>query len=232
MDCLNILIADLTHTSAYFLRSILRAHGHRVSIAFNEREALDKVATGLFDLVMADAHPFATDTGDLFDGLRATLPDIPALLVTDLPEGGTHPLSNVFSVLPKPVRIPTLRHTLARAAEHLDHLREHRRHTRRTVDLPVELSIGHRRVLARAINLSLGGVQVDTGEGDAWRILSLAGGDLRARLSLGTDGATLELPARLAYVDGTDGMPEHVGLAFGSVASSVRSQLQQFLTAA
>ena len=84
---------------------------------------------------------------------------------------------------------------------------------------------------ARAINLSLGGVQVDAGgAGDAWHIVSLAGSRLQARLFLGGDGATLELPARLAYVDGTDGAPDAVGLAFAEIDSANRSRLERFLT--
>lgn len=233
METLNILVADLTHTSAFFLRSVLRSSGHRVSIAFSEREAIEKVATGLFDVVLADAHPFAAQTGDLLDGLRETLPAIPALLVTDVPEAMERSIPHVFGVVPKPLRLPQLWHSLAQAADHLDRLREKRDHVRRSVDLSVELRVGARRVRARATNLSLGGVQVDTGcGGDAWRIVSLAGAQLRARLNLGDDGATLELPARLAYVDGTDGAPEHVGLAFDAVDAAKQHRLREFLIAA
>jgi len=231
MDTLNILVADLTHTSAFFLRSLLRAEGARVSIALSGREALDKAGTGLFDLFVLDAHPFEADTGTLLEGLRDLLPAIPALLVTDLPEAQTRALPHVWSVVRKPLRLPDLRDALGRASRHLRVLREQRRHVRRTVDVPVELCAGPRRVQARALNLSLGGVQVDTGDGDAWRILSLAGRDLTARLALGGDGA-VELPARLAYVEGHDGAPAQVGLAFGSVSAGVRERLREFLIAA
>lgn len=232
MEPLHVLVVDLTHTSAFFLRSLLRAEGARVSIALTGREAMEKAATGLFDLFLLDAHPLEAETGALVAGLRELLPAIPALLVTDLPEGQPWTLPPVWHVVRKPLRLTELRTSLARAHRHLARLREQRRHVRRAVDLPVELAVGARRVPARALNLSLGGVQVDTTDGDAWRILALAGGELRARLALGGDGAALELPARLAYVEGQDGAPSQVGLAFGSVATSVREQLRRFLTAA
>jgi hypothetical protein len=135
-------------------------------------------------------------------------------------------------VVSKPVRLPAFRDSLARASRHLARMRDQRQHVRRSVDLPVELSVGARRVQARAVNLSLGGVQVDSADGDAWRILALAGGELRARLALGGDGGALEVPARLAYVDGHDGAPEHVGLAFGALAQAVRARLEHYLIAA
>lgn len=233
LEPLNVLVADLTHTSAFFLRSVLRAGGHRVSIAFSEHETVDKVATGLFDVVVADAHPFADCTLDMLESLQHLVPGLPAVVTTDAIDALERPIPNAFSVVGKPLRLNLLEDSLAAAARHLEALREQRRHIRRDVDLDVELRVGHRLVRARAINLSMGGVQVDTaGGGPAWHIVALAGDRLKAKLFLpnaGTDGAALELPAKLAYVDGTDGAPEHVGLAFPRVPTNVRSRLEQFL---
>lgn len=231
MDPLNVLVADLTHTSAFFLRSVLRSGGHRVSVAFSGNEAVDKVATGLFDVVVADAHPFAECTLELLESLQHLVPGLPAVVTTDALDALERPIPNAFSVVAKPLRLELLNDALAAAARHLEALRDKRRHIRRDVDLDVELRVGHRLVRARAINLSMGGVQVDTaGGGAAWHIVALAGDRLKAKLHLpGGDGAALELPAQLAYVDGTDGAPEHVGLAFPRVPANVRTRLEQFL---
>ncbi|MHC5020656.1 MAG: PilZ domain-containing protein [Planctomycetota bacterium] len=233
LEPLNVLVADLTHTSAFFLRSVLRAGGHRVSLAFSEHETVDKVATGLFDVVVADAHPFADCTLDMLASLQHLVPGLPAVITTDAIDALERPIPHAFSVVGKPLRLNLLEDSLAAAARHLEALRDKRRHVRRDVDLDVELRVGHRLVRARAINLSLGGVQVDTaGGGAAWHIVALAGDRLRAKLHLpGGDGAALELPAKLAYVDGTDGAPEHVGLAFPRVPGKARSRLEQFLVA-
>lgn len=234
MEPLNVLVADLTHTSAFFVRSLLRAAGHRVSLALRPDEALAKVETGLFDVVYVDGDPGDAGTRALCAGLTERAPGLPLLLCTE-PGRAAPPGGDVFAVLVKPLRLGRVIGALRQAAMHLQRLREQRRFMRRTVDLKVEVWLGASRVQARAVNLSLGGMQIDAGGGaEAWRLVARAGTSLAARVFLedaASDGAALEVPARLAYVD-AEGASDQVGLAFRAVPEGTRARLERFLTAA
>ncbi|MCI0340614.1 MAG: PilZ domain-containing protein [Planctomycetales bacterium] len=227
---LNVLVADLTQTSGYYLRSVLRSAGHRASLAFTREGAMAKVSTGLFDVVIADVDVARPEGSGLLREVAELCPGLPLVLATEWATPPAPLETEVFCVLEKPLRIARIADMLDRAADHLRGLSEKRRHLRRVVDLSIEIVLGAERLRARATNLSLGGVQVEApGAGEAWRRIGRSGAPVQARLRLG-DGAALDLPARLAYVEAFPGDSEQVGLAFTGLATSQRNRLEAYLT--
>jgi CheY-like chemotaxis protein/HPt (histidine-containing phosphotransfer) domain-containing protein len=80
----RVLVVDDALTAREFERSLLERAGYEVEVAIDGREALDRLATGSFDLVVADVDMPGIDGLRLTERIRAepTLAGLPVVIVT------------------------------------------------------------------------------------------------------------------------------------------------------
>lgn len=82
----SILVAEDSITSRTLLKNILELAGHRVAVAVDGLDALRKLETGSFDLVVSDIEMPGLDGFALTQAIRREprLADLPVILVTSL----------------------------------------------------------------------------------------------------------------------------------------------------
>src|SRR4051794_20696183 len=78
----HILAIDDEAPILELLRDYLQAHGYRLSTASTAAEARHVVATDTPKLILSDLQLHETDGLHLIEELRATLPNVPVILLT------------------------------------------------------------------------------------------------------------------------------------------------------
>jgi hypothetical protein len=232
---LNVLIFDPERCCSSIVRCILRGRGFRASVSHELEEAARKFETGLFDLVFVDASAEPEACALFIEGINTLTPDLPVLLLYrgEIPE----PLCAVktFRQIAKPIRVGVISRAAEQAAEALA-LIEHRRWPRRTVDLTIEVSEGPERLTCHAVNLSPGGVLVESAPHDVestQRFHRFFTGEhaqpLTAVLSVDR-GSPLKLAGTIAFTErAQDDRICHAGIAFVAIPKEEREILDQIL---
>ncbi len=221
----NVLLVDARETSGYLALSLVRGLRHRGSLSTCRAEALRKAQTGLFDIVYVDV-----DSADPVSDIRlirevdVLMPGAPIVRVAD-PDLDL-PAQPIFAHLHRPLTFESLTHCLRQATARLAHLSLERRHAgRKDVDVAVRIEVRSRRLLARAINLSLRGALVEL---PAFEILDEPKGcslDFR----LGRRRIHLEAAVRYSRIQG-NGCPQ-LGVSFTGVGSDELEGLRKILAA-
>ncbi len=238
MARINVLIADLQKSCAFFLKSILARDGFGVSISVDRSEAIAKAETGLFDIMICDLDFSSDQSFDLIAEINDLLPGLPVIIATDwelrFPLRGL----DVFAIVEKPIRISRLAEVMLRAKRAVTAIEDARCFHRMDVDLPVEVIAGGKRVLCKATNISSGGVQVESVPTDG-RIRKMMGLSPAIKANNGYPMRTRiyferhkpeEFHTRLAYVERFRlSSPEQVGLSFTNMSSEQKKALEGFL---
>jgi CheY-like chemotaxis protein len=117
----SILIADDDKGNRETLGDVLREKGFRTVLAADGGEAVDIVQVEMIHLVLIDMHMPRLTGLEALNMLRSSLPRVlPAVLMT---ADATNDLirqafnAQVYSVIPKPVNLNIVLHTLARALQ-------------------------------------------------------------------------------------------------------------------
>jgi CheY-like chemotaxis protein len=239
MGQVNVLIADIQNTCAFFLKSVLSRDGYGISISMDEEEALAKIGTGLFDIVICDLDFSSDKSFEFISEVNDLVPGLPVIIATDW--ALKYPLRglDVFAVMDKPLRIAKIREVMVRARQAVTALEDLRRSARKPVDLPAEVITRGKRVLCRATNLSSGGVQLQAlpPNGRVRKMLGLTpllkksrGESVKTRIFFGKNRVE-EFPTRLAYVERFRfASPEQVGLSFTRVTRRQQEAIENYLT--
>jgi CheY-like chemotaxis protein len=77
MPAEKILVVDDEQSMAQFLAIVLRKEGYQVSTVQNGRDALEKVKSEAFDVVITDIRMPGMDGIKLLRASRSTIPDCP-----------------------------------------------------------------------------------------------------------------------------------------------------------
>lgn len=189
---MNVLVFEPRTQLAPFIRSVLRAAGHRVAVSQDPVEAALKLDTGLFDALVFGP---AGAPQDLAEHIQAEFPRLPIVLA-GVPEGA--PASGqVVAVLPAPLSSTSL----VKAFRSIG-----RRWRERLGELPVEVAADGLSIACRLADLSPG-MMVIAGESDEFhRHFSGATGRVSARVGdLPVDGEVAgtetDIPRRLRRVN-------------------------------
>lgn len=118
---LKVLVVDDEESIRYLCRDFLAGDGHESDEARNAEEALGKVQSSSYDLVITDLKMPGIGGFSLLKSLNETNPQLPALVMTGSiftvhEEVGNFP--NVLSVLRKPFGRGELRNSLERLTQH------------------------------------------------------------------------------------------------------------------
>jgi DNA-binding response OmpR family regulator len=112
-----LLVEDDPQLCELFSVSLVEA-GHRVEVARNGREGLEKFLQGWFDVVITDQVMDEMNGDQLAREIRQRAPDRPIILLSglDYPEADTVPPVDYYAVLSKPITPSNLRRTLTAVA--------------------------------------------------------------------------------------------------------------------
>ncbi len=235
---LNVLIFDPERCCSSIVRCILRGRGFRTSVSHDLEEAGIKFETGLFDIVFVDASADAEACALFIESINNLAPGLPVIL---LHRGGIPaPLAAVstFRQIAKPIRVGVVSRAAEQAADSLA-LGEHRRWPRKTVDLTIEVAEGAERVTCHAVNLSPGGILVESLARDQeqdQRFHRFFTGEhvqpLTAVLAL-SPGTPLRLSGTVAFTElAQDERVCHAGIAFVGLPAGEREVLERMLVGA
>ncbi|KEY58196.1 sigma-54-dependent Fis family transcriptional regulator [Serratia sp. DD3] len=119
--CAQILLVedDLSHCT--ILQALMTGWGYRVSVAHHGLEAVEKVKSQPFDLVLSDVRMAEMDGIALLKVIKAYNPAIPILIMTAYSnvESAVEAIkAGAYDYLTKPLDFDMLRLTLERALEH------------------------------------------------------------------------------------------------------------------
>ncbi|HYN83827.1 MAG TPA: response regulator [Pyrinomonadaceae bacterium] len=117
----RILVVDDEENVRITTAAILQQEGYHVDTAGDGKEALDKVATGRFDLVLTDLRMEDMDGTTLLGELHARYPQVVTVVLTGYAsiESSIDALrQGVYDYLVKPCVIDDLKRTVRRALEH------------------------------------------------------------------------------------------------------------------
>jgi hypothetical protein len=237
---LNVLIFDPERCCSSIVRCILRGRGFRTSVSHDLEEAGIKFETGLFDIVFVDASADAEACALFIESINNLAPGLPVVL---LHRGGI-PASlgsvQTFRQIAKPIRVGVISRAAEQAAEVIKQANtEHRRWPRKAVDLTIEVSEGAERVTCHAVNLSPGGILVESLPRNAeqdQRFHRFFTGEhthpLTAVLTVSPD-APLRLAGTIAFTEkAQDDRVCHAGIAFVGLPKEQREKLERMLAGA
>jgi CheY-like chemotaxis protein len=113
----RVLLIDDQPDVRESVSDMLKALGHKVSVAADGRTALQLVQNGTFDVVLTDLRMPGMDGLDLAKRLRTLRPDVPVVLLTGWGTffENTQPEA-IAVVLPKPPTLHSLSEAINRAA--------------------------------------------------------------------------------------------------------------------
>jgi hypothetical protein len=235
---LNVLIFDPERCCSSIVRCILRGRGFRASVSHEIEEAGLKFETGLFDIVFVDASAEPEACALFIESVNTLAPGLPVILLHRgvIPE----PLLAVktFRQIAKPIRVGVISRAAEQAAEALS-LVEHRKWPRKAVDLTIEVAEGPERVICHAVNLSPGGILVESLPRDTeanQRFHRFFTGEhqrpVTAVLTL-APGAPLRLSGTVAFTErAQDDHVCHAGIAFVGIPKEQRELLERAVAGA
>ena len=123
MPAIRVLVVDDDDLSREMLAEVLARDGHAVALAADGSEALRRLESGRFDLVISDVQMARTSGFELLAAIGRSHPETPVILVTAYadPRAAMDAVSHgAADYLTKPVAIVQLRATIARALERRD----------------------------------------------------------------------------------------------------------------
>jgi two-component system response regulator AtoC/two-component system nitrogen regulation response regulator NtrX len=116
----TILIVDDEETVLYTLQAVLKREGYTIQSARNAREALEKLETGTYDLIISDVNMPGISGLDLLDAVKTRDPECLVILITAY---GSEVIAvdamrrGAYDYLPKPFANDDLKITVRRALE-------------------------------------------------------------------------------------------------------------------
>lgn len=119
----NILVVDDDEQILFVWRGALEGHSRhwRVETAQTGHEALEKIRTANFDLIVTDIRiPGGVDGCDLTVAVRHLLGDVPVIWITAYPQPGALAKSEALAVrrfLNKPIGVAQIRQIVAQVLE-------------------------------------------------------------------------------------------------------------------
>jgi DNA-binding NtrC family response regulator len=116
----RILVAEDDDLTRELLAKVLRRDGHEVVEVADGAEALEKLHSDSYDLVLSDVQMARASGMEILDSVSASSPDTPVVLITAYAEPGAamDAISRgAADYLAKPVDVVALRATVARALE-------------------------------------------------------------------------------------------------------------------
>lgn len=159
----NVLITDLLEESAYLIRSLLRGRGHNASIAICAAEARAKLDTGLFDTLFVDLCEPNADSVGVIRYANDLLPGLPTVVLTTESIEDQIQGVEIFGKVYRPIRGSSINETTERAIKFAQNLGARRSLPRKSVDFPLEITIGNDSFTAQATDLSPRGIALDGG---------------------------------------------------------------------
>ena len=113
----HILVVDDEPRFCKLLQGFLLTDGHKVELANDGREGLQKFLSGHFDVVIADqAMPEMSGT-QLASSIKRIVADKPVVLLTGFSDSIVDHPQSVEEIMGKPVILKQLRQMLARVTE-------------------------------------------------------------------------------------------------------------------
>jgi len=113
----SVLVVDDEPGFCNLIRGFLATDGHRVELAHDGHEGLQKFLSGHFDVIISDqAMPQMSGT-QLARSIKRIVPEKPVVLLTGFSDAIMDDQENVDEILGKPLTLKQLRQTLARVME-------------------------------------------------------------------------------------------------------------------
>ena len=232
---LNVLIFDPERCCSSIVRCILRGRGFRTSVSHDLEEAGTKFETGLFDMVFVDASAEPEACALFIESVNSLAPGLPVIL---LHRGGIPEClatTETFRQIAKPIRVGVISRAAEQATQALA-LAEHRRWPRRAVDITIEVAEGQERVTCHAVNLSPGGILVESipRDTEANRMFHrfFTGSHaqpLTAVIALSA-GEPIRLSGTVAFTEkAQDEKVCHAGIAFKGLPQAQREALERMI---
>ena len=116
----KLLIAEDDDLTLELLATVLRSEGYEVETVDDGREAIDRIRTGGFDLVLSDIQMTRASGLEVLEAVTSQHPETPVILITAYAQPGAAMdaiASGAADYLAKPVDVVALRTTVARALE-------------------------------------------------------------------------------------------------------------------
>ena len=114
---LSVLVVDDEPRFCKLVQGFLLTDGHKIELANDGREGLQKFLSGHFDVVIVDqAMPEMSGT-QLASSIKRIVADKPVVLLTGFSDSIVDHPQSVDEILGKPVTLKQLRQTLARVTE-------------------------------------------------------------------------------------------------------------------
>lgn len=137
---MNVLVYDSPVSIARFVRSVLRTQGHRISISEEPADALEKLATSLFDALVIGPEGAPLELAEILERDFPNLPVILAGVEVAVPASG-----QVAAVFPAPLSARRLLAAVARLEQQrLEQIRS----------LPVQLAVDGLSISCRLADLT------------------------------------------------------------------------------
>jgi hypothetical protein len=235
---LNCLIFDPERCCSSIVRCILRGRGFRASVSHDLEEAGIKFETGLFDIVFVDTSADPEACALFVESVNTLAPGLPVIL---LHRGGIPEClaaAKTFRQIAKPIRVGVISRAAEQAAQALETL-EHRRWPRRVVDLTVEIAEGPEHVTCHAVNLSPGGILLESLPRDTeanqhfHRFFSGEHAHPLTAVLTVTPGTPIKLTGMVAFTEkAQDERVCHAGLSFAGIPQEERDLLERILQGA
>jgi signal transduction histidine kinase/ActR/RegA family two-component response regulator len=119
---LDVLVVDDEPFARDVIAQYLVGDGHRVQLASNGREGLERFKAGRFDVVVTDQAMPIMNGGELAGLIKALAPSVPVILVTGFGDimtaSDNHP-AGVDRILTKPASMAAVREAVANLTAHL-----------------------------------------------------------------------------------------------------------------
>ncbi len=121
-ECKRILVVDDDDQILYVWRGALEGHtkGWQVETAQSGYEALDKIKTTPFDLIVTDLKMPGMDGCDLTVAVRSLVGDVPVIWITAYPEPGAQAKADTLGVtrfVNKPIGVAQIRKIVTQALQ-------------------------------------------------------------------------------------------------------------------
>jgi hypothetical protein len=235
---LNVLIFDPERCCSSIVRCILRGRGFRTSVSHDLEEAGIKFETGLFDMVFVDASAEPEACALFIESINSLAPGLPVILLHRGGIPGCLSSAQTFRQIAKPIRVGVISRAAEQAAQALE-TAEHRRWPRKAVDITIEVAEGQERVTCHAVNLSPGGILVESTPRDAeanqlfHRFFTGSHAQpLTAVIALSA-GEPIRLAGTVAFTEkAQDEKVSHAGIAFTGLPQAQREALERMIVGA
>lgn len=227
----NVLVLDTSNVTSHLIRAILKGRGHGVSISSSFKDAIQKIETGLFDAMFFDVPQYSEEAEGFLNRLSEILPGFPIILVgTSLPNK-----DKFFANVERPLRMRSIINAAAQAISHINSLKDRRKFLRRGVDVTVEVSSNSETLACKAVNMSLGGVQVVSWSNEITHMIGFDNFfqrecDKVLSTTLFMPSEPLQLKTRVAYLEKNPiEIITSAGLSFPDLPDETRSAVAAYL---